>query len=45
MRFEDAYEGWKSTRLTQSRRPSCRVVARALFAAPSTDTRKTAWTG
>ena len=44
MRFEDAYEGWTSMRLTQSRQPSCWVYARALFAAPSIDTRKMAWT-
>ena len=44
MRFEDAYEGWTEERLTQIDAARLLGVCPALFAAPSTDTRKTAWT-
>ena len=54
MRFEDAYEGWTSMRLTQIDAAQLLGGCRALFTAPLrlragqealTDTRKTAWTG
>ena len=45
MRFEDAYEGWTEKRLTQEEAARLLGGCLALFAAPSTDTRTTAWTG